>query len=111
MSESSASHDEHAHIKPGAGGDDYEEDLTGSTPGVIAAYVAFLALVFFVTVGGLYMYFRWETERELERKIYSVEPSELNELREQEEQVLTRPKDGMAIDQAIKALVKEVKAR
>lgn len=95
-------HDEHDHLEPGAAGDGYEADMTSGVPGVVAAYILVLSAVFFATLGALYMYFRYETDQELQRKIYSVESPELKQLRQEEDAALKGK-----IDAAMKDLVKE----
>lgn len=99
-------HDEHHHHEPGAGGEGYEADMTSGAPGVVGMYIVVLSAVFFATVGGIYMYFRYETDQELQRKVYSVESEELKKLRAEESAAL----EGK-IDQAMKQVVKEIAAK
>ena len=99
-------HAGHAHAAHGAGGEGYEADMTGATPGVVAAYIVVLSAVFFATLGGLYMYFRYEVDQELQRKVYSVESPELKALRAKEEAALKGK-----IDAAMKKIATEGAAR
>lgn len=85
-------HDEHHHM-PGAGGDGYESDMAHGTPGVVAAYMVVLTVAFFATVGAVYMYFRHEVDLELQRKVYSVQSEELNQLRQEEGKALSGKMD------------------
>ena len=98
-------HDHH-HPQPGAGGEGYEEDMTGSAAGVVFLYIAVLSVGFFATVGALYMYFRYEADAELQRKVYSVESEDLKKLRAEEAAALQGK-----IDAAMKTVVQESKAQ
>lgn len=86
-----------------ASGEMYEPDVGGRPTATIFAYIFVLSAAFFVTLGALYVYFKWEAEREFTRKIYTVESEELKELRAEEAEGLN------GIDKAMKAVAAEPK--
>jgi hypothetical protein len=84
-----------------ASGTGYEPDVGTRPTAIIFGYIFVLSAAFFVSVGALYVYFKWEAEAELERKVYSAESAELNTLRAEEDKALS------GIDQAMKAVAAE----
>lgn len=94
---------EHAvqHEGAYAAGELYEPDMGGSQPMIIFTYIAVLSAAFFVSLGGLYMYFKWEAQAELERKVRSIESPALQQLRAEEAERLK------GIDAAIDAVAKQ----
>lgn len=96
---------EHAAQHEGAyaAGELYEPDMGGNQPIILFTYIAVLTAAFFLSLGGLYMYFKWEAEAELERKVRSLESPALQELRGEEE---TRLK---GIDSAMEAVANQYK--
>lgn len=77
---------EHAAQHEGAyaAGELYEPDMGGSQPMILFTYIAVLTAAFFLSLGGLYMYFKWEAQTELERKVRSIESPALEQLRTEE---------------------------
>ncbi|MFZ9888000.1 MAG: hypothetical protein ACO3JL_10900 [Myxococcota bacterium] len=84
-----------------AAGEKYEPDMGGSQPVVIFSYIAVLSVAFFITLGGLFMYFKWEAAAELERKVDTLGTPALDQLRQQEQTGLQN------IDAAMKAVAQE----
>lgn len=97
---------EHAAQHEGAyaAGELYEPDMGGNQPLIIFTYIAVLSTAFFFSLGGLYMYFKWEAEAEIDRKVRSLENPALQELRAEED---TRLQD---IDNAMEAVAKQYQA-
>lgn len=76
-------HDSH-HLPPGAGGEGYESDMAGGAAGIAGLWIGVLSVAFFATVGAVYMFFRYETDQEIQRKVWRTESVELQNLRAQE---------------------------
>ena len=56
---------EHADQHEGAyaAGELYEPDMAGNQPLVIFSYVVVLSAAFFLSLGALYVYFKWDARR------------------------------------------------
>lgn len=94
------SHDQSHHLEPGAGGDGYESDMTGGAAGVAGLWIGVLSVAFFATVGAVYMFFRYETDQEVQRKVWRTESAELKDLRAREDAAL----QGKLNDARVKVL-------
>ncbi len=94
---------EHAEQHEGAyaAGELYEPDMGGSQPMIIFTYIAVLSAAFFLSLGGLYMYFKWEAQTELDRKVRSLESPALQQLRSEEHARLE------GIDKAMEAVASQ----
>ena len=95
--------DSHDHNADYASGTGYEPDLSDKVSGIIFAWIAVLTVLFFITLGALVPYFKWEAEREMSKKVFTAESAELNELRKEEATGLT------GIDKAMTAVAAEGK--
>lgn len=84
-----------------AAGELYEPDMGGNQPMIIFTYIAVLSAAFFLSLGGLYMYFKWEAEAELERKVRTLDSPALIQLRGEEATRL------QGIDGAMDAVAKQ----
>lgn len=84
-----------------AAGELYEPDMGGSQPMIIFAYIVVLSAAFFLSLGGLYMYFKWEAQTEIERKVRVLESPALENLRNEEAAQL------QGIDKAMTDVAKE----
>jgi hypothetical protein len=88
--------DSHEHYDGAyAAGEMYEPDVGPRPTATIFAYIFVLSAVFFVTLGALYVYFKWEADMEKSRKVWTVESSELKELRAEEDKALTDVSSAM----------------
>jgi hypothetical protein len=67
-----------------AAGELYEPDMGGNQPMIIFSYIIVLSTAFFLSLGGLYMYFKWEAQTEIERKVRAPESPALQQLRAEE---------------------------
>lgn len=95
----SSNHNEHGTSNKG-----YEEDVSAAGMGTLAAYVVVLSTFFFVSLGGLYMYFKWESARELQRKVANYEDPALKKLRADEAEKLK------GVDKAINDVAGAIKS-
>lgn len=97
---------EHAAQHEGAyaAGELYEPDMGGNQPLIIFTYIAVLTAAFFIALGGLYMYFKWEAEAELERKVRTLESPALQQLRTEEASRL------QGINNAMQSVAKQYEA-
>lgn len=103
MSTSSAyPQQEHQHEGAYAAGELYEPDMGGNVPWVIFTYVVVLSAAFFLSLLALMMYFKWEADAELERKVRSVEGQEIRALREAESRALSGGENRLSIEDAMK---------
>lgn len=87
-----------------AAGTGYEPDVEGRGLLTLLVYIVVLAAMFFGTLGALFVYFRWETDQEIHRKVNTYESPELKDLRSREDQQLQQ------LDQAIKATAQSLGA-
>ncbi len=62
----------------------YEKDVEGKGLVQLAVYGVVLTAAFFATCAALFVYFRWEADQEIARKIDLFESPELVELRKRE---------------------------
>jgi CBS domain containing-hemolysin-like protein len=93
---------------PNAG---YEPDVQSSSMVTIGIYFVVLTTLFFGCLGALFMYFRWEADQELERKVATLENKALKDLHANEEAVLAGKKlDGQGAATAIDASMKKAVA-
>lgn len=87
-----------------------EPDIDNRTNAAISIYSVVLSLLFFVTLGLLVVYFKWEVAREHDRKMNLVETVELNAQTKAEAEALSGQKSvvkgakAKSIDEAIKAV-------
>ncbi len=93
-----------AHAEPDMTDDHgkgYEPDVKSSDMTTVGLYFVVLTVLFFVTVGGLYLYFRYEAAAKIEERIGSAPTVELDKNR-----AAARTQLGN-IDEAMKAVSTE----
>jgi len=82
----------------------YEADIGSAEMTSMGIYFVVLATLFFSTLGGLYMYFRYETALTIDARIGVVESQELKAIRAEDQKNLA------GIDAAMQAAAAEYKA-
>ena len=93
-----------AHNDANADAKGYESDIGSSEMTSMGIYFVVLSTLFFSTLGGLYMYFRYETALAIDARIGVVESQELKAIRAADQQALG------GIDAAMAAAASEYKA-
>lgn len=91
-----ATHDENKELG-------YEPDVKSSDMVTVGIYFVVLASLFYITVGGLFMYFRYEADQHIERVVGRAATTELTERRAEDQKALG------TIDEAMKATAAELK--
>lgn len=81
----------------------YEPDVKSSEMMTVGIYFVVLASLFFATVGGLFMYFRYEADQHIQAVVGEVQSPELQQRREADKESLK------TIDAAMKAVATELK--
>ncbi len=89
----------HSHASTGEKG--YEADIASSEMTTVGLYGLVLAVVFFSTLGGLYMYFRFASAAAVDARIGVVESQDLNAKRAADQKALS------GIDAAMKSVAGE----
>lgn len=92
----------HSHASTGEKG--YEADIESSEMTTVGLYGFLLAVIFFSTLGGLYMYFRFASAAAVDSRIGVVENQDLKAKRAADQQALG------GIDAAMKSIAGEYKA-
>jgi hypothetical protein len=98
---------EHQHDGAYAAGDLYEPDMGGNVPWVIFSYIVVLSAAFFLSLLALMMYFKWEADAEIERKVRTYESPAIGVLRGQESRALGGGENRLPIEEAIKRVTAE----
>jgi len=93
-----------AHNDANADAKGYEADIGSAEMTSVGIYFVVLATLFFSTLGGLYMYFRYETALAIDSRIGVVESQELKAIRAEDQKNLG------GIDAAMQAAASEYKA-
>lgn len=93
-----------AHNDANADAKGYEADIGSAEMTSMGIYFVVLATLFFSTLGGLYMYFRYETALTIDARIGVVESQELKAIRAEDQKNLG------GIDAAMQAAASEYKA-
>ncbi len=93
-----------AHNDANAVAKGYEADIGSAEMTSVGIYFVVLATLFFTTLGGLYMYFRYETAMVIDARIGVVESQELKAIRAEDQKNLG------GIDAAMQAAATEYKA-
>lgn len=92
----------HSHASTGEKG--YEADIASSEMTTVGLYGFVLAAIFFSTLGGLYMYFRFASAAAVDARIGVVENQDLKAKRAADQKALG------GIDAAMKSIAGEYKA-
>ena len=93
-----------AHNDANADAKGYEADIGSAEMTSVGIYFVVLATLFFSTLGGLYMYFRYEAALTIDARIGVVESQELKALRAEDQKNLG------GIEAAMQAAASEYKA-
>lgn len=93
-----------AHNDANADAKGYEADIGSAEMTSMGIYFVVLATLFFSTLGGLFMYFRYETALAIDSRIGVVESQELKAIRAEDQKKLG------GIDAAMQAAASEYKA-
>jgi hypothetical protein len=94
----------------------FEPDIDDEGAGAILIYVVVISALFFASLGGLFIYFRWEADTEISRKVLTVDSDALKELHAREQAQLqgTAVAEGhkaISIDEAMKRTVQELQTQ
>ena len=73
----------------------YEPDVKSSDMVTVGIYFVVLVTLFYVTVGGLFMYFRYEADQHIDKVVGKAPTAELAERRAEDQKALSTIDDGM----------------